>query len=275
MFRFSILTATLLLGACATDRPPPPHHGGPPRHGPQGEEQAHYLFISPMGEPFRVEHPEKAWFAGADTNHDGRIDRAEFRADAMRFFHVLDRNGDGEIAPDEIEFYETEMVPEIRVRDAAGPTHSAAPSGGHGGGGHGGGRGGGGRGGGGFGGGGRGGGGGDSSGQSSGSSSQAAREQLQGAARWSYIALPEPVTAADTNFNRGVDANEFMQAADQRFALLDRNGDGFLTPGELPAINTRVRGGFGGGRRGGHHGGSFHRPPPQADGQDDRGSPQD
>lgn len=269
MFRYSFLTVALLLGACATDRPPPPHHGGPHGdHGPRGDGQPHYLFISPMGEPLRVAQPEKAWFAGADTNHDGRIDRAEFRADAMRFFKVLDRNGDGEIDPDEIDIYETQIAPEIRVRDAGGGARAAAPSGGRGGGrgGHGGGRGGG------MGGGMRGGGG--DEGQSSGSTQRPARQQLQGAARWSYIALPEPVTAADTNFNRGVDANEFMQAADQRFMLLDRNGDGFITPGELPSIDTRVRGGFGGGQRGGpggEHG--FHRPPSQDDRDDEDRAP--
>ena len=267
MLRLSVIASALLLGACATDRPPPPHHGGPGRGGGDGEP--HYLFISPMGEPFRVPQPEKAWFAGADANHDGRIDRAEFRADAMRFFHVLDRNNDGEIDPDEIEIYETRIAPEIRVRDAAGGGRGAMPSGG----GHG--RGGGGRHGGGFGGGGGGrfgGGGGD---MPSGSPQRPAREQAQGAARWSYIALPEPVTAADSNFNRGVDANEFTQAADQRFMLLDRNGDGFITPGELPAIDTHVRGGYGGPR--GFAGRGLHRPPPppqeDRDDEDDRQPP--
>ncbi|WP_254620998.1 EF-hand domain-containing protein [Sphingomonas sp. CL5.1] len=267
MIRSHILAATLLLGACATDHPPPPHHGGPHGQRPAGDGEPHYLFISPMGEPFRVEHPEKAWFAGADTNHDGRIDRAEFRADAMRFFHLLDRNNDGEIDPDEIDIYENRIAPEIRVRDAGGGGRGAGWSGGRGGGGHGG-RGGGGRHGGGFGG---GGGGGE---QPSGAAPRPAREQPQGAAHWSYIALPEPVTAADANFNRGVDANEFQQAADQRFMLLDRNGDGFITPGELPAIDTRARGGYGGPRGGFGGARPFHRPPPQGGGDEDREPPQ-
>lgn len=270
MRRFSLLTVTLLLGACATDRPPPQQHHGWQGHRPDGDGEAHYLFFSPMGEPFRVEHPEKAWFAGADTNHDGRIDRAEFRADAMRFFHVLDRNNDGEIDPDEIDIYENRIAPEIRVRDAGGGRPAASSSGSHGGGRGGGGRGGGGGGGGGRHGGGFGGGGDSGSGGGSDSASHpAARQQAEGAARWSYIGLPEPVTAADTNFNRGVDTNEFLTAADQRFMLLDRNGDGYITPNELPAVNTRVRGGIGGGGRPpGDH--PFRRPPQQGVDDDDR-----
>ncbi len=247
MPRFAVIASALLLGACATDRPPPPRHHGAPR----GDREPRYLFISPMGEPFRMAQPEKTWFAGADANHDGRIDRAEFRADALRFFHVLDRNNDGEIDPDEIDFYETRIAPEIRVRDAGGGGRgSMPPGGGRGGSRHGGG----------FGGGGSRFGGGRGEGATPGSSQRPAREQAQGAARWSYIALPEPVTAADTNFNRGVDANEFMLAADQRFMLLDRNSDGFLVPGELPAIDTHMRGGPPNGGGAGDHG--FRRPPP-------------
>ncbi|MFT3976378.1 MAG: EF-hand domain-containing protein [Sphingomonas bacterium] len=261
MPRFAVIASALLLGACATDRPPPPRHHGAPR----GDGEPHYLFISPMGEPFRMAQPEKAWFAGADANHDGRIDRAEFRADALRFFHVLDRNNDGEIDPDEIDVYETRIAPEIRVRDTGGGGRGSMPPGG----GHGGHSGGGGRHGGGFGGGGGRFGGGGGEGATSGSSQRPARQQAQGAARWSYIALPEPVTAADANFNRGVDVNEFMLAADQRFMLLDRNSDGILTPGELPAIDTRMRGGFGGPRSGGGGGDhGFRRPPPPP--QEDR-----
>ncbi|WP_265269049.1 EF-hand domain-containing protein [Sphingomonas lycopersici] len=267
MRRFSLLSVTMLLAACATDRPPPRQHGWQAHHAEGGDDQPHYLFFSPMGEPFRVEHPDKAWFAGADTNHDGRLDRAEFRADALRFFHVLDRNNDGEIDPDEIDIYENRIAPEIRVRDAGGG-RPAASSGGHGGG-RGGGRGGGGHrgGGGGFGGGGPGGRGGSES------ASRPTSSQAQGAARWSYIGLPEPVTAADTNLNRGVDTSEFLAAADQRFMLLDRNSDGVITPGELPAVDTRVRGGVGGrtGRPPGDH--SFRRPVPP-DVEDDDRAPQ-
>jgi len=73
---------------------------------------------------------------------------------------------------------------------------------------------------------------------------------------------------ADTNFDRGVDAKEFRVAADKRFALLDKNGDGKLEKSELPKLDTpsfkpgKKGGGRGGmGRRGGgggrHGGGGF------------------
>ena len=53
------------------------------------------------------------WFAQADKRGDGKVDRAEFRADAEAFFHVLDKNGDGVIDPFELQAYEQDVVPEI------------------------------------------------------------------------------------------------------------------------------------------------------------------
>ncbi len=79
-------------------------------------EEAH-LFISPAGRPYRSAsgqpYPVVAWFRSADTDHDGKLDKAEFRADAEAFYHVLDRNGDGLVTDDEIAFYETTLVPEL------------------------------------------------------------------------------------------------------------------------------------------------------------------
>ncbi len=63
----------------------------------------------------------------------------------------------------------------------------------------------------------------------------------QGAARFSYFDFPEPVTVADTNFNRGVDPTEFQHAADVRFAMLDKNGDGKIERNELPRISSGPR----------------------------------
>lgn len=75
------------------------------------------MFISPSGEPFRPgaqgRDPFDAWFGRVDANHDGRIDRAEFRADAEAFFHRLDLNGDGVIDGFEIANYETNIAPEL------------------------------------------------------------------------------------------------------------------------------------------------------------------
>jgi Ca2+-binding EF-hand superfamily protein len=76
------------------------------------------VFISPMGEPFRRSErpgePIERWFQGADGDHDGALSVTEFQADAARFFGTLDVNHDGEIAPDEINRYETQVAPEVQ-----------------------------------------------------------------------------------------------------------------------------------------------------------------
>nr|WP_243843261.1 EF-hand domain-containing protein [Sphingomonas vulcanisoli] len=222
----------------AQSAPPPEgfHHGYGGQHGGR-------LFISPMGEPFR-DSPDNAaaWFAQADADHDGRLTLAEFRADALRFFATLDTDHDHEIGPEEIDHYEQVIAPE--TASGGGFGDGAPRSGGQQGGGHrGGGRGGmGGGHGGGMGGGGRGGGmgGGASPDSASGSdhpSAPAFDPSKQGAARFSYLALPEPVIAADTDFNRGVSEQEFLAAASRRFALLDPNHDGIITFDELPKLD--------------------------------------
>ena len=259
------LVAMLALGACASDQvhggPRPDHgHGGHRPYGPPPPRER--VFLSPMGEPFRAAadagDPERAWFDGADTNRDGQLTLAEFQADAARFFATLDVGHDGEIDPADVERYETVIAPE--VRSGAGSMGGArGGGGGQGGGGrsHGGGGGGGGgmgRGGGGGGmggGGGRHGGGGNGGGNGEGSSGsgmpQATEPVRQGAGRYAYLDIPEPVVAADANMNRGVDANEFAAAAAARFKLLDRDGDGVLIWAKLPHVHVRG----GGMRRGG------------------------
>ncbi|MGH6613830.1 EF-hand domain-containing protein [Sphingomonas sp.] len=254
----TLLTTTMIIAPLSAQDAPPPGArppGAPPPGAPDtrppgmaGDHPRGRLFISPMGEPFRGDKPVDTWFDGADTNHDGALDLAEFTHDEQRFFAVLDRSHDGEIDPDDIENYETAIAPEIRVRDAGGGGGGARRGGGGGGGGH---RGGGGGGGGRHGGGGMrgGGGGGDGGGASSGSGEARVTYGKQGAARFSYFDFPEPVTIADTNFNRGVDPREFDTAARQRFAQLDKNGDGKLEKSELPRIT------FGRGEQGGNRGG--------------------
>ncbi|MGH7025656.1 MAG: hypothetical protein ACREEB_19010 [Caulobacteraceae bacterium] len=77
------------------------------------------VFVSPSGEPV---HPTAAapdafetWFARVDTNHDGRIDRSEFLADAERFFHKLDTNRDGVIDGFEIAAYEKSVASDLDI----------------------------------------------------------------------------------------------------------------------------------------------------------------
>lgn len=50
------------------------------------------------------------------------------------------------------------------------------------------------------------------------------------------LPLSEPVTTADSNFNRGVSLNEFRSAADKRFAALDLDHRGQLTLDVLERI---------------------------------------
>jgi hypothetical protein len=241
-----------------------------PAAAPQGHPRGR-LFISPMGEPFRGADPVGIWFDGADTNHDGVLTLAEFTADADRFFLRLDRGHDGEIDPDDIDYYETVLAPEIRTGGEGGMA-AGRPGGGARRGGGGGRHGGGGGGGGGRGSGRMGGGGGDS--QSSGSDSQPRYSDVKrGAARFSFFDYPEPVTVADTNFNRGVDPKEFRDAAADRFAMLDTKHDGKLTRAELPKLNAPAAGQFGGKGGGGRgrprgDGAGNTSPPADKDGGD-------
>lgn len=56
------------------------------------------------------------------------------------------------------------------------------------------------------------------------------------AGRFGLLAIPEPVVSADSNFNRGVSAEEFAKAAAERFRRLDVNRTGRLTLAELQVI---------------------------------------
>ncbi len=81
------------------------------------------LFISPMGQPFRSvsgqPYPVVQWFKAVDTSHDGKLDAAEFKADAQAFFNVLDRNRDGLVTDGEIVYYEKVLVPELNASGQA------------------------------------------------------------------------------------------------------------------------------------------------------------
>ena len=81
-------------------------------------QAAPVVFISPFGEPFRPGArgpiPSMLGFPARRCNHDGRIDRAEFRADAEAFFKKLDTNGDGVIDGFEIAAYERDHRPRTR-----------------------------------------------------------------------------------------------------------------------------------------------------------------
>jgi uncharacterized membrane protein YgcG len=184
-------------------------------------------FLSPVGEPYRSEDKlsgAEHWFVATDMDADGKISWAEFQANSDRFFRKLDVNHNGEIEPDEIERYESQIAPEIRVMSTGADWRPSGDD-----------------------------------------SDSAPKEQYPdrlGAGRYSWIDLPEPIVAMDTNFDRGISLAEFQAATRKRFNALDANHDGFLTRDELPKIGP-VRDGRGGGSRrgrggrgsGGHHGG--------------------
>ena len=222
----------LLVSACLLLSAFPASAQQPVPSGPPAPSQFRRVFISPMGEPFRGDGSQDMvalWFAGADLNHDSQLTRAEFTADAARFFKTLDLDHDGQIAGPEIQRYEFDIVPE-----ASGASEDDVGFGGHWGGGQPGGSG-------------RenfqdeGGGGADGYGGSPepSESSRPKKLPLEGAARFGILNIPEPVTSADTDFDGRVTWREYETAASLRFALLDANKDGVIMLAELPKLTVR------------------------------------
>jgi Ca2+-binding EF-hand superfamily protein len=170
------------------------------------------IFISPVGEPFRpngrADDTLADWFRQADVNHDGYLTLDEMQKDAERFFATLDVNHDGEIDPEEITRYETVVAPEVST------SHLGFAS---------------------F---------GDDEGRERGGrrrhgrgwSDDGADEGHQGAARYGLLDLPEPVSSADADFNRGVSRAELVRAATQRFIALDVDHQGKLSLAVLETL---------------------------------------
>jgi Ca2+-binding EF-hand superfamily protein len=171
-------------------------------------------FISPMGEPIRArvanEDTLARWFNQVDLNRDGVLTPNELVADATRYFELLDSNHDGQIDPDELVHYEWTIAPEIQVNSRlrqARPPGEAPP-------------------------------------KSDGDESRRERERdrrnadkgPQGAARYALLNLPEPVAAADSDFNRAITLQEFRQAALDRFQLLDKAHQGRISLAQLEAL---------------------------------------
>ena len=168
-------------------------------------------FISPMGEPFRakssVDDALARWFAQADRNHDGLLTVDEMQVDASRFFAKLDTDENGDIDPEELVHYEWEVAPEIQVNLKPRRSRGAkSASGGDEGEGH-------------------------RRGSPFGSDSD-----LQGAARYALLNIPEPVAAADLNLDRSITLSEFQRAGVERFQLLDLGHQGRLSLEALKAL---------------------------------------
>lgn len=219
---------TTLLTACASggggdDGPAPGGPGGRDLHYPN-------IFVSPAGKPFRARfaepYPVVVWFNQADTNHDGRLTREEFRADADAFFHELDLNHDGVIDGSEVENYEQNVAPEILPQisrlhggegmdtrlDLGDPHNTDRPRA-----------------------------------NSAGRGLSAGRrprpqkgEPDQGAGLFSLLNQPEPVSAADTDFNGRITLAEFLAAADRRFDRIDKAQRGYLTLATLPKTPVQI-----------------------------------
>jgi hypothetical protein len=181
-------------------------------------------FISPMGEPFRArsvtDDTLARWFAEADRNHDGVLTADEMVADGERFFATLDTNHDGQLDPDEIANYEYEIAPDIQVmsktRRLPGQAAPAAVKS-------------------------------DPDNEHDRKRERKRRDRedaaslgfggaLQGAARYGLLNMPEPVAAADTDFNRAVTLEEFRAAAVARFQLLDKPHAGRISLAQLEAM---------------------------------------
>jgi len=185
------------------------------------------VFIAPMGKPFRAKmnapYPVVDWFKQADKNADGKIDHAEFIADAGAFFDLLDRDHDGVLNSYEVAIYERVIAPEILGLNVpvaylrggpAGPGHDGArlwlaqfngqpdvptfQGGEH-------------------------------------PPNVVETEQVpDGAAPFSLQNVPEPLSAADVDFNGMITKANFLKVADRRFNALDSAQDGYLTLAKLP-----------------------------------------
>ena len=177
-------------------------------------------FISPMGEPFRPrsndDNTMADWFRQADRNHDGFLTVDEMQADAARFFAALDTDRSGEIDPDELIAYEWQVAPEIQVNSKLRRARGEKPE------------------------------------VKKGGSEDGDKPDLrrnrdrfadygpQGGARYALLNIPEPVAAADADFNRGISLAEFRQAAVERFALLDRAHQGRISFQQLAAMRPAL-----------------------------------
>jgi len=229
------MSLVLAVSACSSGRPDRPHfdEGQPP--------QRVMLFVSPAGKPYRnaqaATPPIAQWFSDADTDGDGRLRSNELRDDFAAAFAEFDRDGDGDIQGPEVIYYEQEIFPEItsgRAGRRGGSRRGGRGdrAGGGGGSGQGGGRG---R---------RGGGPGGGSagqGQPSGQSRPQTQGRIRGAARFGLLPIHHPIMQADRDIDRRVTLEEFQNASDIRFGLLDTDGDGSVTLDQLVEMLPRRR----------------------------------
>jgi len=176
------------------------------------------LFISPMGEPFRpkgdADEPARRWFEQADRNQDGQLTVDEMMLDADRFFALLDKDGNGELLPDEVHAYEENVAPEIRLYQRRVERDADAKS--------------------------------ARAGKDQRRPGKSRRNKpgpfdgIIGAGRYSFLNIPNPVASADDDINRAVSAREFGAAAAQRFRDLDVARNRALMFAQLPKTPAQL-----------------------------------
>jgi len=178
------------------------------------------LFVSPMGEPFRANASGARgidlWFTEADANYDTRISHDEFIANANAFFPRVDANQDGVLTSVEDTAYWQRTAPElVSGYDGGEPIGNTLPP--------------------------------DEHRRDHGAtmsrqtdvSIQGPRhgggpvERPVGAQAYGLLGDAEPIMSCDANFDRRVTLAEFDACAERRFAMLDLNHDGFITPDEV------------------------------------------
>lgn len=220
--------AAQALPAAAPPAEPAPQHVSRPQ-----------IFIAPSGETFRAPagepYPTARWFAGADTNHDGKLTEAEFDADFMRYFNTLDLDHDGVVDSTELERYEN-STPELHTGAFAVDSYDAGGSE-------------------------------DENGEKRARSlgSYMGANSPQGAGRFDLLRIPEPVASMDVTLKGRINRQEAQDAAEYRFSLLDEQHRGYLVLAELPETFAQSHHGGGGGRGGhggkggGRHGGGHGR----------------
>jgi hypothetical protein len=178
---------------------------------PSDRAMARMLFVGPNGKPWRGQpgqpYPSAAWFAAADADHDGKLTRAEYTAEFLSYFDALDTDHDGEIAPPEISTYEHVILPEVQMSGGAfGGIGSPQPA---------------------------------SGGDDDDSAPPQPPERPGGASFFGFFGAPEPLTAMDTNFDRGINRAEFAAAAARTWRMLDPDGKPWLTLADLPKTQAQ------------------------------------
>ncbi|ESQ77103.1 hypothetical protein [Asticcacaulis sp. AC402] len=173
------------------------------------------VFFSPAGQPFRAKssdpYPKDAWFTQADRDKDGKISHEEFLIDSMAFFILLDQNKDTVINSPENTRYETQVAPEItrvdpRIRQPKVFVRKSDPT----------------------------------MDIDRGAAQNRYVKTVQGASQYSLIDEPQPVRAADSNLDFKVSDVEWVAASEQRFSILDANGDGGIALEELTKTPAQV-----------------------------------